>query len=379
MPERPSDSVAGADVVPSDARSAEARPNGDGVVVRSAGEPVLAVRDLTIEVRTGGTWRPVVEDLSLDIGRNEILGLVGESGSGKTVTALAVLGLLPEGRVRVARGQALFGGRDLLALSGRRLNAVRGAEIAMIFQDPLTSLNPQMRVGAQVAEPLRRHRGLSRSAAATEAIGWLERVGLPEPERLSRRYPFELSGGMRQRVAIATALACGPKLLLADEPTTALDVTVQSGILRLLGELQAEGDLSILFVSHDLAVIAELCDQVAVMYAGQIVELAPADDLFDRPRSPYAEGLLRAMPRLVKTPDSYWIEGRPPTATDLADLPGCRFAPRCEHATPACSEAVPPLVPVAGPTAETNGVTDDPERAVRCIRADELQLEGADG
>jgi oligopeptide/dipeptide ABC transporter ATP-binding protein len=378
MPERPSDSVAGADVVPSDARSAEARPNGD-VVVRSAGEPVLAVRDLTIEVRTGGAWRPVVEDLSLDIGRNEILGLVGESGSGKTVTALAVLGLLPEGRVRVARGQALFGGRDLLALSGRRLNAVRGAEIAMVFQDPLTSLNPQMRVGAQVAEPLRRHRGLSRSAAATEAIGWLERVGLPEPERLSRRYPFELSGGMRQRVAIATALACGPKLLLADEPTTALDVTVQSGILRLLGELQAEGDLSILFVSHDLAVIAELCDQVAVMYAGQIVELAPADDLFDRPRSPYAEGLLRAMPRLVKTPDSYWIEGRPPTATDLADLPGCRFAPRCEHATPACSEAVPPLVPVAGPTAETNGVTDDPERAVRCIRADELQLEGADG
>jgi len=333
-------------------------------------EPLLEVRDLTVEVRAGGAWRPVVEDLSLDIHRHEILGLVGESGSGKSVTALAVMGLLPEGRVRVARGEARFAGRDLLALPARRLNAVRGAEIAMVFQDPLTSLNPLLRVGSQVAEPLRRHRGLSRRAAAAEATRWLERVGLPEPERLGRCYPFELSGGMRQRVAIATALACGPQLLLADEPTTALDVTVQSEILRLLGELQAEGDLSIVFVSHDLAVVAELCDRVAVMYAGQVVEQAPADDLFARPRSPYAEGLLRAMPRLVKTPDSYWIEGRPPTAVDLARLPGCRFAPRCDHAVPACAEAVPPLVAPA----DRDGV----DRAVRCIRADELRLEGVD-
>jgi len=352
------------------------RPGAAGAVSgeHEAGRPVLEVRDLTVEVRVGGSWLPVVEDLSLDIHRNEILGLVGESGSGKSVTALAVMGLLPEGRVRVARGEALFDGRDLLALPARRLNAVRGAEIAMVFQDPLTSLNPLLRVGAQVAEPLRRHRGLSRRAAAAEATRWLERVGLPEPERLSGCYPFQLSGGMRQRVAIATALACGPKLLLADEPTTALDVTVQAGILRLLGELQAEGDLSILFVSHDLAVIAELCDRVAVMYAGQVVELAPADDLFERPRSPYAEGLLRAMPRLVKTPDSYWIEGRPPTAVDLAELTGCRFAPRCAHATPACAEAVPPLVPS---TAGGGGAGAD--RSVRCIRADELQLDGADG
>jgi oligopeptide/dipeptide ABC transporter ATP-binding protein len=329
---------------------------------------VLEIRDLTVEVRAGGTWVPVVEDLSLDVGRHEILGLVGESGSGKSLTALAVMGLLPRGQVRVAGGVALLDGRDLLALPARQLSAVRGAEVAMVFQDPLTSLNPLLRVGAQVAAPLRRHRGLSRRAAGEEAIRWLERVGLPDPERLSGSYPFQLSGGMRQRVAIAIALSCGPKLLLADEPTTALDVSVQAGILRLLGELQDEGDLSILFVSHDLAVVSELCDRVAVMYAGQVVEVAPTGEVFERPRSPYAAALLRAMPRLEKTPGSYWIDGRPPAAADLAGLAGCRFAPRCAHATPACAEP-PPLEPVGG-----RG-----DRAVRCVRAGELTLEGAGG
>jgi oligopeptide/dipeptide ABC transporter ATP-binding protein len=335
--------------------------------------PVLAIRDLTIEVRSGRGWLPVVEDLSLDVHRHEVLGLVGESGSGKSLTALAVMGLLPAGRVRVVRGSAELDGRDLLALPRRRLDDVRGAEVAMVFQDPLTSLNPRLRVGTQVAEPLVRHQGLSRRDAGAAAVDWLGRVGLRDPERVARSYPFELSGGMRQRVAIATALTCGPKLLLADEPTTALDVTVQSGILRLLRDLQAGSDLSVLLVAHDLAVVAELCDRVAVMYAGQLVEVAPAGPLFDRPRSPYTEALVRAQPRLVETGEIHWVEGRPPTPPELAAMPGCRFAPRCPHARAECRDQPPPLAPAPG----AEDVGGGGGRSVRCLRAGELALEGA--
>jgi peptide/nickel transport system ATP-binding protein len=249
-------------------------------------EPLLAVSDLRVEFAGAGGWRPVVEDVGFTIGRGETLGLIGESGSGKTVSSLAVMGLIPRGNGRVAGGRVEFEGRDLLKLPGEAMRQVRGAQISMIFQEPMTSLNPAFTVGRQICDPLRAHGGVSRGAARRRALEMLDRVGIPDAKRRVDSYPHELSGGMRQRAMIAMALACEPKLLIADEPTTALDVTVQAQILDLMRSLKSELGTAILFVTHDFGVVADICDRVAVMYAGQVVEEASVGDMFARPRHP---------------------------------------------------------------------------------------------
>ncbi|WP_158891303.1 ABC transporter ATP-binding protein [Amycolatopsis anabasis] len=277
---------------------------------------------------------PVVDDVSFSVGRGEAHGLVGESGSGKTLTLRAVPGLLPHG-TRLDSGRIFLDGEEVTAMSRRRLRAVRGRRVGMVFQDPMTALNPVMTVGEQIAEAPMVHFGWSRRAAGRRAIELMREVGIPEPERRARAYPHEFSGGMRQRVGIAIALSCSPGLLLCDEPTTALDVTVQEQILELLRNLRATGEVAILFVTHDLAVIAELCERVSVMYAGQIVETGATAEVFRRPRHAYTLGLLRSAPdpraarcRLVALP------GLPP---DPADPPvGCRFHPRCGFSDDAC-------------------------------------------
>ncbi|HEY7691573.1 MAG TPA: ABC transporter ATP-binding protein [Gaiellaceae bacterium] len=269
---------------------------------------------------------------SLDAGRT--LGIVGESGCGKSVTALSIIGLIPRPPARIERGRVLFEGRDLTALSERELEDVRGRGIGMIFQDPMTSLNPTLTIGTQITETIRRHLDVGRDEARRRAVELLEEVRIPKPaERLSD-YPHRFSGGMRQRVMIAIALACSPKLLIADEPTTALDVTVQAQVLDLLDELRREHEMAMIVITHDMGVVAEVADQVAVMYAGQIVEQASVEELFDCPEHPYTEALLGALPQIesgaVRRARLSTIPGRPP---DLVDPPAaCRFAPRCPHA-----------------------------------------------
>ena len=259
---------------------------------------MLSIRNLVVEFATDEGRLRAVDGVSLDVPRGQALGLVGESGSGKTVTALSILRLVPMPPGRIVSGRILYGGRDLLALSEKELQKIRGDRIAMIFQDPMTSLNPVYTVGDQVAEAVRIHQRRSRRGAAARAVELLGKVGIPEPATRARSYPHELSGGMRQRVMIAMALALGPEVLIADEPTTALDVTIQAQILELLGRLQRELGMSILLITHDLGVVAEICDQVAVMYAGQLVERAATRELFRAPRHPYTAGLLASVPRL---------------------------------------------------------------------------------
>ena len=264
--------------------------------VPAPGRAVLAVRDLAVEVPLErGVFR-AVDGVGFELRPRETLGLVGESGSGKTMTSLALLRLLPEPPARLVGGTVEFDGRDLLRLPERAVADIRGRRIAMIFQEPMTSLNPVLSVGTQIAEPLRRHLGVGRREAAARAVELLRHVGIPEPERIAREYPHRLSGGMRQRVMIAIAIACGPVVLVADEPTTALDVTIQAPILELLQSLQEELGTAILLITHDLAVVAETAQRVAVMYAGRIVETAPVEELFEAPRHPYTEGLLRSIP-----------------------------------------------------------------------------------
>jgi peptide/nickel transport system ATP-binding protein len=285
----------------------------------------------------------VLRDVSFTLERGRMLGIVGESGSGKTMTALALMGLLPE----AARpsGRIRFDGRDLLACSEDELCRIRGDRIAMIFQEPMTALNPVQTVGDQVAEPLILHRGLSRRAARAEALRLLERVRIPEARRRLDAYPHQLSGGQRQRVMIAMALACGPDLLVADEPTTALDVTVQARILDLVVEIVEETGMALILVSHDLGVVAETVDDVVVMYGGTVVERAPVGDLFARRAHPYTQGLFAARPSLGARPDR--LPAIPGTVPGAAELPpGCRFAGRCPLTLPACSTTPPPLVPV---------------------------------
>ena len=317
---------------------------------------LLSVRGLTVELATAnGVIRPV-NDVSLRLDAGELLGLVGESGSGKTMLALALMGLLPPG-ARVS-GEAWLSSnsiakKNLATLPEREWRAVRGREIAMIFQEPLTSLNPVMRIGAQIEEAVRAHEpDVESESARLRAIAALERAAVPEPAARAAQFPHQLSGGLRQRAMIAMALAGGPRLLIADEPTTALDVTVQKQILDLLNELRRELHLGLLFITHDLGVVARVADRVVVLYAGRIVEEGPARDVLARPRHPYTEGLLAASPRLVRTPLTP-ISGTVPRLDALP--PGCAFEPRCPVRREECSLAVPELRPAS------------PNHAARCV------------
>jgi len=309
---------------------------------------LLEVNDLKTYFPTRGGLVRAVDGVSFHLDRGELLGLVGESGCGKSMTALSIMRLIaPPGKI--VAGEITFDGRELLKLSNREMRAVRGNDIAMIFQDPMTSLNPVFTVGEQIAEALRLHRRLSRKDARQGAVAAMREVSIPDPEMRADDYPHQLSGGMRQRVMIAMALACDPELLIADEPTTALDVTIQAQILELLNNLRKTRELAILLITHDLGVVAEVADRVAVMYTGRIVEQSPVEELFARPKHPYTEGLLRSVPKLTmkdvaKSERLQTIEGVVPKPTALP--PGCHFEPRCPYRLPRCREGEIPLYPV---------------------------------
>jgi len=286
-----------------------------------------------------------VQDVSFELVAGESLGVVGESGCGKSVTALSVMKLFPTPPGRIVAGQILWQGRDLVPLGAAEMRALRSKEIAMVFQEPMTSLNPVYTVGAQIAEVLRLHEKLNRRAALARTVEMLKLVRIPHPEQRVHAYPHQFSGGMRQRVMIAMALACNPKLLIADEPTTALDVTIQAQILELIGELKAKLGMAVLLITHAMGVIAETAQRVVVMYAGRVVEEAPVATLFAAPRHPYTQGLIRSIPRLdASALPRQRLDAIPGTVPSLLALPpGCRFAPRCPHARAACSAAVPAL------------------------------------
>jgi oligopeptide/dipeptide ABC transporter ATP-binding protein len=323
---------------------------------------LLEVRNLKTYFATRRGMARSVDDVSFTLDRGETLSLVGESGCGKSVTALSIMRLVsPPGRI--VDGEVLFEGRDLVKLGEGEMRGIRGDEIAMIFQDPMTSLNPVYTVGEQIAEAIRLHRGVSKREAWSQAIEGMRDVAIPAPQVRAKNYPHEMSGGMRQRIMIAMALACDPKLLIADEPTTALDVTIQAQILDLLAELREKRNLALLLITHDLGIVAETSDRVAVMYAGKIVELTSVRELFRTPRHPYTEGLLRAVPQLEemngeKKRRLHTIEGVVPNPMNLP--PGCRFAPRCEHAREKCKESEIPLVEI------------DSGHSTRCIRVREI-------
>src|SRR3989454_11041726 len=311
---------------------------------------LLEVRDLRTHFPTRAGLVRAVDGVSFYLDSGELLGLVGESGCGKSMTALSIMRLVaPPGKT--VGGEILFDGRNLLRLSNAEMRDVRCNDIAMIFQDPMTSLNPVFTVGEQIAEALRLHRRLSRRDARAAAVEAMREVSIPDPELRVNDYPHQLSGGMRQRVMIAMALACDPKLLIADEPTTALDVTIQAQILELLNELRKTRELGVLLITHDLGVVAEVADRVAVMYTGKIVEESPVEELFARPKHPYTEGLLRSVPKLTaehvaKAERLETIEGVVPSPTDLP--PGCHFAPRCPYRLPRCTEGEIPVYDLLG-------------------------------
>jgi oligopeptide/dipeptide ABC transporter ATP-binding protein len=297
---------------------------------------LLEVKGLKTHFFTRDGVVRAVDGVSFTLEKGKTLGIVGESGCGKSVTALSIMGLIPRPPAKIVEGEVLFDGRDLTQFSERQLEDVRGRQIAMIFQDPMTSLNPTIKIGTQITETIRRHMDVSKDAARKRAIDLLEEVRIPKAAERIDDYPHRFSGGMRQRVMIAIALACNPKLLIADEPTTALDVTIQAQILDLLDELRREHEMAMIIITHDMGVVAETADDIAVMYAGQIVEQASALDLFDRPEHPYTEALLGALPQLegdtseIRAGRLVSIPGRPP---DLIDPPeACRFGPRCPYA-----------------------------------------------
>ena len=304
---------------------------------------LLTVDGLGVEFKTDDGVVRAVDDVSFSVAPGETLGIAGESGSGKSVTNLALMGLIPKPPGRIVGGRALFQGVDLLTMPAEQLRKVRGRKIAMIFQDPMTSLNPLLTVAEQLTEMTQLHLGHTPRQALDHAIMMLERVGIPGAAQRVHEYPHQFSGGMRQRVMIAMALSCGPDLLIADEPTTALDVTIQAQILELLNELQREQGMAIIFITHDLGVMANICKRVVVMYGGRIVEEAPVDELFARPRHPYTLGLLNSRPR-IDAPRGTRLEPIPGQPPDLTNLPpGCAFHPRCKFAQDICRVSRPEL------------------------------------
>ena len=330
--------------------------------------PILEVRDLHVRIATRGGVVRAVDGVSFDVSRGEAVGLVGESGSGKSMTLRAILGVLPP-EARATAGQIVLDGADLLQLSQASLNRMRGPKISMIFQEPMSALNPVMRVGWQIAEGPQVHLGYNRARAAERAIELMRRVGIPDPERRFRAYPHEFSGGMRQRVMIAIALSCEPEIILCDEPTTALDVTIQDQILRLLARLCRESGVSLVFVTHDLPVVAQICQQVAVMYGGQLVERGDVRDVLLDPRHPYTLGLVRSAPDFEYVRESLLpIPGSPPSL--ISPPSGCRFHPRCEFADEDCRMTDTPLRLLPGGR-ETACLY--PERCVEALAADRVQ------
>ena len=340
-----------------------------------SGEPLLDVRDLAVEFDTEAGLVRAVDGVSFSVRAGQTLGIVGESGCGKSVTALSILRLLPQPMGRIAAGQVLFKGQDLVQAPQQTIEAVRTGQIGMIFQEPMTALNPVHRIGKQLAEAFLLHQDVTPRTALERSIKVLKKVGIPSPEIRAGEYPHQLSGGMRQRVVIAMALACRPALVIADEPTTALDVTIQAQILELMKQLQDETGMAIILITHDLGVIAETCDDVLVMYAGRVAEQGSADDIFYRPAHPYTRGLLESIPRLeyrrktrLKT-----IEGLVP---GLMDLPaGCRFNNRCEYRIDACVASAPKVELMRTPRPTTSAVhppsePEDPGTALGLLQSD---------
>ncbi|MGM0874615.1 MAG: ABC transporter ATP-binding protein [Bacillota bacterium] len=309
-------------------------------------EKILEVKDLNISFHTFGGEVQAIRGVNFDLFKGETLAIVGESGSGKSVTTKSIMRLLPESNSEIKAGEILFDGKDIAKLSNKAMQKIRGKDISMIFQDPMTSLNPTMKVGKQIMEPIVKHQNISKSAARERAIDLLRLVGIPQPETRFNQYPHQFSGGMRQRVVIAIALACNPKVLIADEPTTALDVTIQAQILELMKDLQKKIDTSIIFITHDLGVVANVADRVAVMYGGKIVETGTVDEVFYNPQHPYTWGLISSMPSLDSDDaDLYAIPGTPP---DLLNPPlGDAFAARNEYAMQIDLEKQPPMFKVS--------------------------------
>ena len=322
--------------------------------------PILEVDKLVTEFDTDEGIVRALDQVSFTVEAGETLGIVGESGCGKSVTALSIMRLLPQPMGRIVSGEVRFREKNLVCEPLTGMEQIRGNDIGMVFQEPMTALNPVHRIGRQLTEGLILHRGMDPQQATREGIGILDRVGIPSPDIRMGEYPHQLSGGMRQRVVIAMALACKPALLIADEPTTALDVTIQAQILELIKDLQDEMGMSVILITHDLGVIAETCDKVVVMYAGKVAERASVYDIFDRPAHPYTRGLLASIPRLETEPKSQLpvIQGMVPGLRDLP--PGCRFANRCTHANGACHETVPTVQAVGE------------NHTVSCLRWEEL-------
>ena len=316
---------------------------------------LLEVKDLKTYFHTENGVAKAVDGVSFSLEPGQVLGLVGESGSGKSVTSLSIMGLISKVTGRYEGGQVLLEGRDILGLSEKEMTSIRGSQISMIFQEPMTSLNPVLTIEFQMVEAIRLHMKMSRKEARERARTLLEQVGIPDPARRLREFPSQLSGGMRQRVMIAMALACEPKILIADEPTTALDVTIQAQILDLINDLRRKMNIAVIFITHDLGVISQLADEVAVMYAGEIIEQAPAKELFAHPLHPYTKGLLRSIPDLtVNTERLYGMEGLVPSLYDMPQ--GCHFGPRCQECEKGCTETHPQLLEI------------EPGHLVRCCR-----------
>lgn len=320
---------------------------------------LLQVEDLKTYFYADDHIIKAVDGIDLHIKKGETLALVGESGCGKSITSLSVMGLVPQPKGKIAGGSIQFDGKELLKLSENQMTKVRGNDIAMIFQEPMTSLNPVLKIGDQIMEPLIEHKKISKEEARKRAIELLKLVGFPRAEQIIDEYPHQLSGGMRQRVMIAMGMTCNPKLLIADEPTTALDVTIQAQILELMKSLKNKFETSILLITHDLGVVAEMADRVMVMYAGKIVEEGDVETIYENPQHPYTKGLLASIPSLDTEKERlYSIQGNVPSPGNMPT--GCRFAPRCEYVTELCHQSVPPLV-------ETG-----PGHRVRCILAEEV-------
>jgi oligopeptide/dipeptide ABC transporter ATP-binding protein len=308
--------------------------------------PLLDIRDLHTEFRTGRGVVRAVDGISYTVNAGETVAVVGESGSGKSVSAMSILRLIPDPPGRITGGEVFFAGRDLMKLSEEEMRRIRGGEIGMVFQEPMTSLNPVLTVGRQITEVLEQHRGATSSAARQRAEQLLGLVGIADPARRLKQYPHQLSGGMRQRIMIAIALTCDPKLIIADEPTTALDVTIQAQILELMKELTRRLDIALIIITHNLGVVARYASRVNVMYAGRIVEAGSAGAIYHNPRHPYTIALLRSVPRLDRPRQTRLdpVDGQPPDLTQLDE--GCSFRPRCRFAVAACAEARPALTPV---------------------------------